>query len=101
MRIYYANVGRMGTTNRDASLLTVTRRNVAMNNYASSWKTSTMSTNTLNHALKSPAFTGAEGISQIRLGCEQCTNISKAGSDANVGPYEFGRGPNRSTGSRQ
>ncbi len=101
MRIYYANVGRMGTTNRDASLLTVTKRNVVMNTYANSWKTETMSTTNVNRALKSPAFTGAAGVSQIRLGCEECTNVSKAGSDGNVGPYALGRGPNRSTSSYQ
>jgi len=101
MRIYYANVGRMGTTNRDASLLTVTKRNVAMNSYATSWKAETVSSTRPNTALASPAFTGAAGVSQIRLGCEECTNVSKAGSDPNVGPYKFGRGPNPSTSSRE
>jgi len=100
MRIYYANVGRMGTTNRDASLLTVTKRNVAMNTYATSWKAATVSAASPNAALAAPAFTGAEGVSQIRLGCQDCTNVSNYGTDSNVGPYAFGRGPNRSTSSR-
>lgn len=87
----------MGTTNRDASLLTVTKRNVAMNTYASSWKAETVSATRPNGALAAPAFTGAQGVSQIRLGCEDCTNVSNYGTNSNIGPYAFGRGPNSST----
>jgi hypothetical protein len=97
VRIYYANVGRMGTANRDASLVTAQKRNVAINSYASDWYSATITSTTPNKALAKPGATGAEIISQIYSGCEECTNISKAGSDPNVGPYAFGRGPNAST----
>jgi hypothetical protein len=52
----------MGTSNRDASQVTVKNRNKAENSYYNDWKNATMTTGGApgNMALKAPANTSAE-----------------------------------------
>lgn len=58
----------MGVTNRDASLNTQKRRGAAVNSYFQGWSNATVNSSNANHALKAPAATSAEVVSQIYTG---------------------------------
>ena len=79
----------MGTTNRDASRVTVNNRNKSESAYYNDWASKTISANgtPLNYAASKPTGAGAAVISEIRLGCTACT--SAAGADPNSPPYPF------------
>lgn len=66
----------MPTAVRDASLVTIKNRNIALNNYYNDWKTNTMSAVRPSQALTTPGFTGAETLVQAKDGCVQCTVLS-------------------------
>jgi hypothetical protein len=79
----------MGTSNRDASQVTVKNRNKAENSYYNDWKNATMTTGGApgNMALKAPANTSAEVLSEIKLGCTAC--VAENGNDPNQPRYPF------------
>ncbi len=60
---------------RDASLVTIRNRNIALNSYYNSWSSAVNGTPT-NHAVTPPAATSAEVISQIAAGCSACFAVS-------------------------
>jgi hypothetical protein len=68
----------MGTSNRDASQVTVRNRNKAANSYYNDWKSATMTpaNGISNAAATSPAGAGAAVISEIKLGCMACNEYN-------------------------
>ena len=68
----------MGTSNRDASQVTVRNRNKAENSYYNDWKSATMTpTNGVsNAAVTGPAGAGAAVLSEIKLGCMACNEYN-------------------------
>ena len=68
----------MPTTVYDASLVTVKKRNKALNAYYNDWKSKTVLSSNVNSAVKAPAATSAEVIPEIRLGCSACIADSQA-----------------------
>jgi hypothetical protein len=79
----------MGTSNRDASQVTVRNRNKAENSYYNDWKTATMTpaNGISNPAATSPAGAGAAVISEIKLGCMACN--AENTTDPNQTRYPF------------
>ena len=86
----------MGVTIRDASLLTQKRRNMAENAYYAAWKAEA---NSGNAALTAPAKSGAEVLSEIKLGCTACTIIAENGSDPNKTRYPANFSSGKDTGT--
>ena len=86
---------RMGVANRDASLLTQKRRNMAENAYYVGWKAAVAAGGT---ALTGPARAGAEVLSEIKLGCTACTIIAENGSDPNKTRYPANFSSGKNTG---
>ena len=67
----------MSCTVRDASLITKNNRNKAVNAYYNQWKDATMNTTSVNSSLiQGPAGAGAQVVSEIKLGCEQCVKLN-------------------------
>lgn len=62
----------MPTTVRDASLVTLRKRNMALNSYYETWKSKTVNSSNPTPAMKAPAATGAEVVKQISAGCRAC-----------------------------
>ena len=82
----------MGTGNRDASQVTVRKRNMAENAYYEQWKNATVTpTGAVNHAVTRPTGAGAAVVSQIGLGCTAC--YAATGVDSNQNQIQ-----NRSSG---
>jgi hypothetical protein len=82
----------MGTANRDASQVTVKKRNQAENAYYNDWKNATVLANgPVNAAVTRPTGAGAQVISEIKLGCVAC--YAATGVDVNQNAI-----PNYSTG---
>ena len=86
----------MPCTVRDASLVTVRNRNKALNSYYQSWKAATVSAAAPVQSLKAPAITGAEVLTEAKLGCSACyayqNQLNKdAGEpyDSNITVYPF------------
>jgi hypothetical protein len=65
----------MPCTIRDASLVTVKNRNIALNSYYNSWSSAVNGT-TVVQSLKGPAMNSAEEVSQIAAGCSACFAVS-------------------------
>jgi hypothetical protein len=86
----------MGVANRDASLLTQKRRNMAENAYYNGWKAAVNAGG--NAALTGPAKAGAEVLSEIKLGCTACTIIAENGSDPNKQRYPTNVSSGKNTG---
>jgi hypothetical protein len=61
----------MSTTVRDASLVTKRNRNKAIHSYADTYKTLINSANP-KQATVSPGATGAETVTEAKLGCIAC-----------------------------
>jgi hypothetical protein len=83
----------MPCTVRDASLVTVRNRNKALNSYYNSWK---VATDASVVGVTPPAKTGAEVLTEAKLGCTTCyieqnERNKDAGEpyDANVSRYPF------------
>ncbi len=78
----------MPTTVRDASLVAIRNRGIALNNYYNDWKTNTVNSTAPKSALSGPGLTGAETLLQIRDGCNQCTILANIASrtDPNLLP---------------
>ena len=85
----------MGVANRDASLLTQKRRNMAENAYYNGWKAAVAAGST---ALTGPARAGAEVLSEIKLGCTACTILQENGSDPNKTRYPANFSSGKNTG---
>ena len=85
----------MGVANRDASLLTQKRRNMAENAYYNGWKAAVAAGAT---ALTGPARAGAEVLSEIKLGCTACTILEENGSDPNKTRYPANFSSGKNTG---
>jgi len=86
----------MPCTVRDASLVTVRKRNKAINSYYQAWKSATVSAAAPVQSLKAPGITGAEVLTEAKIGCTTCfieqNEINKdAGQpyDPNVSRYPF------------
>jgi hypothetical protein len=62
----------MPCTVRDASLVTLRKRNMALNSYYETWKSKTVNSSSPVATLKAPAATGAEVVKQISAGCRAC-----------------------------
>jgi hypothetical protein len=84
----------MPTAVRDASLVTLKNRGIALNAYKSAFTGATMNTTVTNQALNAPGATGAETLIQARVGCEACValddfNAAAAGqtTDPNIARY--------------
>jgi len=86
----------MGVANRDSSLLTQKRRNMAENAYYNGWKAAVAAGG--NAALTGPAKAGAEVLSEIKLGCTACTIIAENGSDPNKQRYPANFSSGKNTG---
>ena len=85
----------MGTANRDASQVTVRKRNMAENAYYEQWKNVTVTpTGAVSQAATRPTGAGAAVVSEIRLGCTAC--YAATGVDVNQGQID-----NRSSGGQQ
>ena len=93
--IKYFPLIEMGVANRDASQLTAQRRNKAENSYYTSWKSAVQAGNA--SALTSPARISAEMISEIRLGCTQCTAENASDPNHPRYPNNFSSGKNTGT----
>ena len=85
----------MGVANRDSSLLTQKRRNMAENAYYNGWKAAVAAGNA---GLTSPGKSGAEVLSEIKLGCTACTIIEENGSDPNKQRYPANFSSGKDTG---
>jgi hypothetical protein len=85
----------MGVANRDSSLLTQKRRNMAQNAYYNGWKAAVLAGNA---GLTSPGKSGAEVLSEIKLGCTACTIIEENGSDPNKQRYPANFSSGKDTG---
>ena len=85
----------MGVSNRDASLLTQKRRNIAVNAYYESWKSAT---NTGNSAITGPARASAEVVSEKNLGCTACFILTNT-TDANQLRYPTNVSSRKDTGT--
>jgi len=85
----------MGIANRDASLLTMQRRNKAENAYYNDWKAGVTKGNV---ALTSPAKSTAEVLTEVKLGCTACT-VQDNVTDKNLQryPVNFSSGKDTST----
>lgn len=85
----------MGVANRDASQLTLKKRNKTQNAYSNDFKAAVL---TGNSALTSPARTSAEVVSEIKLGCTACY-IENNTTDPNQVRYppNFSSGKNTGT----
>jgi hypothetical protein len=85
----------MGVGNRDASQLTLKKRNKAENAYANGFKTAILSGIA---TATPPARTSAEVVSEIKLGCTQCY-IENTTTDPNQQRYppNFSSGKNTGT----
>lgn len=83
----------MGTANRDASQVTVKNRNKALSSYKEQWKNETVNSSAPKVGITGPATTGAETVTQIRLGCEACTvytnSLTTPNPDPNTTVYPF------------
>jgi hypothetical protein len=88
-------LNRMGLANRDASVLTQKRRNIAVNAYYESWKAST---NSGNSAATGPARASAEVVSEKNLGCTACFVLTNT-TDANQLRYPPNVSSRKDTGS--
>jgi len=66
----------MGTTVRDASMVTLKKRNIALNSYYNSWKAATVLSSAPVAATTGPGRTSAELIKEIQLGCIACNAVS-------------------------
>ena len=87
---------KMPCTVRDASLVTVRKRNKALNSYYSAWKNATVLSGNPSSAVTPPAKTSAEVIKEVQLGCTACyiyenELLKDAGLpyDTNVSLYPF------------
>lgn len=65
----------MPCTVRDASLVTIKKRNIALNSYYNGWLSAVNSTYA-NNSLTSPAATSAEVLAEIHQGCSSCYAVS-------------------------
>ena len=85
----------MGVANRDASQLTLKKRNKTQNAYSNDFKAAVL---TGNAALTPPARTSAEVVSEIKLGCTACY-IENNTTDPNQQRYppNFSSGKNTGT----
>ena len=88
----------MGVTNRDASLNTQKRRGAAVNGYFQDWTANTVNSTRANAALKAPAATSAEVVSQIYTGGvvqntlnNQIARVNGLANDANTALYPDNR----------
>jgi hypothetical protein len=86
----------MPTAVRDASLVTLKNRGIALNAYKTAFANATMNTATANAALIAPGVTSAETLPQARVGCEACValdnfNAAALGqtTDPNISRYPF------------
>ena len=84
----------MPTAVRDASLVTLKNRGIALNAYKTAFTSATMNTAAANAALIAPGVTSAETLTQARTGCEACvalTNFNAAAAgqttDPNIARY--------------
>lgn len=85
----------MGTANRDASQVTVRKRNMALNAYYEQWKNVTVTpVDGVSQAVTRPTGAGAAVVSEIRLGCTAC--YAATGVDVNQNQIA-----NRSSGGEQ
>lgn len=84
----------MGTTNRDASQVTVKKRNMAENAYYNDWKnvTVTPTNGKVSSAVTRPTGAGAAVVAEIKLGCTACFVENNGDQDPNQMRYP----PNRS-----
>jgi hypothetical protein len=85
----------MGVSNRDASLLTQKKRNIAVNAYYEAWKAGVASGNS---AVTGPARSSAELVSEKKLGCIACNVLSNT-TDANVTRYPTNVTSGKDTGT--
>ena len=85
----------MGVANRDSSLLTQKRRNMAENAYYNGWKAAVAAG---GNGFTSPGKSGAEVLSEIKLGCTACTIIEENGSDPNKQRYPANFSSGKDTG---
>jgi hypothetical protein len=84
----------MGIANRDASQLTMARRNRAQNSYSNDWK------NAIARGVQvatPPARTSAEVVTEIKLGCVSCFSIN--GNDLNQPRYRANPSSSKNTGT--
>lgn len=65
----------MPTAVRDASMVTLKNRGIALNAYKSAFTSATMNTTQINQALTAPGVTGAQTLIQARVGCEACVAV--------------------------
>ncbi len=86
----------MPTAVRDASLVTLKNRGIAVNAYKAAFTAATMNTAAANAALVAPGVTGAETLIQARTGCEACNALTNEAAkvvgqtyDSNVSLYPF------------
>ena len=86
----------MGVANRDASLLTQKKRNIAENSYYNGWKAAVASGNV---SVTGPARSSAEVLSEIKLGCTACTILAEDGSDPNKKRYPNNFSSGKDTGT--
>jgi hypothetical protein len=86
----------MGVANRDASQLTLKKRNKAHNAYSNNFKAAVL---TGNAALTPPAGTSAQVVSEIKLGCTACYIENNNDADPNQQRYprNFSSGKNTGT----
>ena len=83
----------MGTTNRDASQVTIKKRNMAENAYYNDWKNVTVTpTGNVSTAATRPTGAGAAVVAEIKLGCTACFVENNNDQDPNQLKYA----PNRS-----
>jgi hypothetical protein len=81
----------MPTTVRDASLVTMKNRNIALYAYQQSFVSATMNTSNANAALTPPAATSAVVVKQVELGCSACDALANwnANVPSNNARYPF------------
>lgn len=83
----------MGTTNRDASQVTIKKRNMAENAYYNDWKNVTVTpVGKASSAATRPTGAGAAVVAEIKLGCTACFVANNNDQDPNQLQYP----PNRS-----
>jgi hypothetical protein len=78
---------------RDASLVTQKNRNKALNAYYQDWKTNTVNSSAPKPGITGPATTGAETLTEVKLGCQACfvytNSLTIPNPDPNQPLYSF------------
>ena len=84
----------MGTANRDASLLTKNKRNMAENAYYNAWAAATKAGLS---SVTPPARGSAELLTEIKLGCTACYVLTANDPEHPRYPNNFSSGRNTGT----